>query len=82
MMGNFLIFNPGDILKVQYPAFPHYGIYIGEGKVIHASKEHSCVKKSTLKEFSDNRQIRHPTKNNLSTLLALLPSFCVAMMVT
>nr|VFK49097.1 MAG: Lecithin retinol acyltransferase [Candidatus Kentron sp. TC] len=29
--------NFGDILSVQYPFFAHYGIYIGNGRVIHNS---------------------------------------------
>ncbi|MUJ29741.1 hypothetical protein GNP73_17385 [Aliivibrio fischeri] len=47
----------GQVLKVQYTGFKHYGIYIGNNKVIHNSKKYLKVEEIELEAFADNRQI-------------------------
>ncbi len=50
------MYNLGDVLKVQYTGFKHYGIYAGDGIVIHNSKKFKQVEEISIEDFSDNRQ--------------------------
>lgn len=52
------MYNLGDVLSIQYIGFKHYGIYAGDGRVIHNSKQVKRVEDVSLEEFTDNRQIQ------------------------
>ncbi len=43
----------GDHVVVKYSLYNHHGIYCGDGKVIHLSKESGTVTETTLDEFAD-----------------------------
>lgn len=55
------MFEIGDVLKVSYSTFNHYGIYTGNGIVIHNSKKYGCVEEISIDEFSDNRLVEVST---------------------
>ena len=50
-------YNEGDVLKLSMEGITHYGLYTGNGFVIHNSKKLRVVKESTLEEFSDGYPI-------------------------
>ena len=52
------MYNPGDVLCVQYTGFKHYGLYIGNNLVIHNSKKFKKVCEIALEEFADGKEIR------------------------
>ncbi|WGK69610.1 lecithin retinol acyltransferase family protein [Candidatus Haliotispira prima] len=49
-------YQKGDVLQVNV-GVTHYGIYVGNGHVIHNSKQRSCITKETLKTFSGGGEI-------------------------
>jgi len=51
------MYNLGDVLKVQYSGFRHYGIYVGDGIVIHNSKKFKKVEEISIEDFSDGKQL-------------------------
>ena len=51
------MYNLGDVLKVQYLGFRHYGIYAGDGTVIHNSKKFKKVEEISIEDFSDGKQL-------------------------
>ncbi|MGI1672028.1 MAG: lecithin retinol acyltransferase family protein [Neptuniibacter sp.] len=48
----------GDVLSIQYTGFKHYGIYSGNGLVIHNSKKSKRVEEISIEEFSDSRSVQ------------------------
>ena len=65
------MFNVGDVLKVSYPGFNHYGIYIGDNKVIHNSKKFMKVEEINIVSFSDNKEITISSIKSENPLLAV-----------
>jgi len=51
------MYQLGQVLKIQYAGFRHYGIYVGDNTVIHNSKKYRCVEEISLESFADDRQI-------------------------
>lgn len=51
------MYNPGDILSIQYGGFKHYGIFIGDDTVIHNSKQSKKVEQISIDGFADNKTI-------------------------
>jgi hypothetical protein len=47
----------GDILKVQYLGFTHYGIYAGFNSMIHNSRKGGQVEEIDFQEFADGREV-------------------------
>ncbi|MCS7305036.1 MAG: lecithin retinol acyltransferase family protein [Thermoguttaceae bacterium] len=47
----------GDHVFVSYGVYTHHGIYIGDGQVVHLTKEKGQVVQSSLKEFCDGRPL-------------------------
>ncbi|MFA0016621.1 lecithin retinol acyltransferase family protein [Vibrio lentus] len=52
------MYELGQILKIQYIGFKHYGIYIGNNTVIHNSKTFHRVEEIDLEAFADNRTVQ------------------------
>lgn len=52
------MYQVGDVLSIQYRGFKHYGIYAGDGVVIHNSKQFKRVEEISLDSFCDNRPIK------------------------
>ncbi|WP_171757609.1 lecithin retinol acyltransferase family protein [Vibrio sp. 03-59-1] len=52
------MYDLGQVLKIQYTGFKHYGIYVGNGTVIHNSKKFHRVEEIELAAFSDSRNIQ------------------------
>jgi hypothetical protein len=48
----------GDILKVQYLGFVHYGIYTEFGTVIHNSRKGGEVQEVEFYEFDNGREVQ------------------------
>ncbi|ELT6289791.1 lecithin retinol acyltransferase family protein [Vibrio cholerae] len=51
------MYELGQVLKIQYTGFKHYGIYVGNNMVIHNSKKYHRVEETDLTSFADNRNI-------------------------
>ncbi|WP_375749615.1 lecithin retinol acyltransferase family protein [Vibrio sp. HN007] len=51
------MYYSGQVLKIQYTGFKHYGIYVGNNTVIHNSKKYRRVEEIDLNSFADNRRI-------------------------
>ena len=51
------MFVSGDVLKINYGAFDHYGIYTENGTVIHNSKKNKKVEETSIERFSENNKI-------------------------
>lgn len=51
------MYELGQVLKIQYTGFNHYGIYVGNNTVIHNSKKYHRVEEIDLTSFADNRII-------------------------
>ena len=49
------MYELGNVLSVQYPGFKHYGLYVGDNKVIHNSKKYKKVDEIDLETFKDGR---------------------------
>lgn len=52
------MYQQGQVLKIQYTGFKHYGIYVGNNMVIHNSKKIHSVEEIALEAFSDNRNVQ------------------------
>ncbi len=65
------MYELGQILKVQYTGFLHYGIYTGNNRVIHNSKNNNCVEETSLGLFADNKDVE------ISSIKAKNPSLAV-----
>lgn len=65
------MYEIGQILKIRYTGFKHYGIYIGEGMVIHNSKKFHRVEEISIEEFADGRMV------GLSRIVASDPTLAV-----
>ncbi|BCV42347.1 lecithin retinol acyltransferase family protein [Shewanella algae] len=65
------MFNPGQVLKIQYTGYKHYGIYIGNDKVIHNSKKFGRIEEITLHDFADNRKIQASSIQSDNPLIAI-----------
>ncbi|EHK9186325.1 lecithin retinol acyltransferase family protein [Vibrio vulnificus] len=52
------MYELGQVLKIQYTGFKHYGIYVGNNTVIHNSKKYHRVEEIDLDAFADNRTIQ------------------------
>ncbi|MEZ9464972.1 lecithin retinol acyltransferase family protein [Vibrio splendidus] len=52
------MYELGQVLKIQYTGFKHYGIYVGNNTVIHNSKKYHRVEEIDLDVFADNRAIQ------------------------
>ncbi|MFY2508821.1 lecithin retinol acyltransferase family protein [Vibrio pectenicida] len=51
------MYEIGQVLKIQYTGFKHYGIYVGNNTVIHNSKKYQKVEEIDLSNFADSRTI-------------------------
>ena len=51
------MYQLGQVLKIQYTGFRHYGIYVGNNTVIHNSKKYHRVEEIELEVFADNRKV-------------------------
>ncbi|SEF93354.1 lecithin retinol acyltransferase family protein [Vibrio hangzhouensis] len=51
------MYELGQVLKIQYRGFKHYGIYVGNNTVIHNSKKYQRVEEIDLTSFADNKNI-------------------------
>ena len=62
--------QPGDVLSVNRGLYRHYGIYVGNGTVVHfsggnegeLSNRKACIRKTSLSEFRKNGIIQIETK--------------------
>lgn len=62
--------QPGDVLSVNRGLYKHYGVYVGNGTVVHfsgGSGHELCacrarIRKTTLENFSRNGEIQIETK--------------------
>ncbi|MCZ4308496.1 MULTISPECIES: lecithin retinol acyltransferase family protein [Vibrio] len=52
------MYELGQVLKIQYTGFKHYGIYVGNDTVIHNSKTFHRVEEIELTSFADNKSIQ------------------------
>ncbi len=52
------MYELGQVLKIQYTGFKHYGIYAGNNTVIHNSKKYHRVEEIDLNSFADNKPIQ------------------------
>ncbi|EPI8560807.1 lecithin retinol acyltransferase family protein [Vibrio fluvialis] len=52
------MYQLGQVLKIQYTGFNHYGIFVGNDMVIHNSKKFHRVEEIDLKSFADNKTIQ------------------------
>ncbi len=50
-------YSAGDILKINFPEFKHYGVYTDTNSVIHNSKKAGHVEETTIEDFAENREI-------------------------
>ena len=61
---------PGDVLSVNRGMSSHYGVYVGNGFVVHfsggdgfeLSVKRACIRKTTLESFRKNGEIRIETR--------------------
>lgn len=53
-----IMYELGQVLKIQYTGFKHYGIYVGNNTVIHNSKKFLRIEEIDLNSFADNRKIQ------------------------
>jgi len=51
--------SPGDVLSVWKGFYRHKGIYVGDGRVIAASRDHGCVVDQTLDEFTEGQNLKN-----------------------
>jgi len=51
--------SPGDVLSVWKEFYRHKGIYVGDGRVIAASREHGCVIDQTLEGFTEGQRLKN-----------------------
>jgi len=51
------MYEQGTVLSIQYPTFKHYGIYIGDGLIVHNSKKFKQVQTISVEDFKDGRAI-------------------------
>ena len=65
------MYSLGDVLSIQYTGFKHYGIYAGNGLVIHNSKKFKKVDEISIDEFSDGKTV------TFSSIKASSPSLAV-----
>lgn len=65
------MYRLGDVLSVQYLGFKHYGIYAGDGSVVHNSKNFFKVEEISLEKFKDSKEVI------LSSIKALNPELAV-----
>lgn len=65
------MYELGQVLKIQYTGFKHYGIYVGNNTVIHNSKKYRRVEETDLEAFADKRTIQ------VSSIRAENPSLAV-----
>lgn len=65
------MYQPGQVLKIQYTGFKHYGIYVGNDTVIHNSKQHREVQEVDLTTFADNHPIQLSSIKASNPLLAV-----------
>lgn len=65
------MYQQGQVLKIQYTGFKHYGIYVGNNMVIHNSKKIHSVEEIALEAFSDNRNVQ------LSSIKAEKPELAI-----
>lgn len=47
----------GDHLSVHYKGFYHHGIDVGDGTVIHMSREHGGIVHTSYREFADGKKV-------------------------
>lgn len=61
---------PGDVLSVNRGLYRHYGVYVGNGTVVHfsggegheLSARRACIRKATLESFRKNGEIQIETR--------------------
>ena len=51
------MYKLGDVLLIQYFGFKHYGIYAGNGTVVHNSKKFLKVEEISLEKFTDGKEL-------------------------
>lgn len=61
----------GDILKVQYFGFTHYGIYTEFGTVIHNSRKGGQVEEVNFYEFANGRDVEKSSITSHDPCLAV-----------
>jgi hypothetical protein len=50
------MYNLGDVLFIQYTGFKHYGIYIGNGTIVHNSKKFFKIEETSVDDFKDGKE--------------------------
>ncbi|MCR5622933.1 MAG: lecithin retinol acyltransferase family protein [Treponema sp.] len=61
---------PGDVLSVNRGLYRHYGVYVGNGTVVHfsggegheLSARMACIRKTTVESFRKNGEIQIETR--------------------
>lgn len=51
------MYQLGQVLKIQYATFVHYGIFVGDDSVIHNSKAAGRVEQVSIENFADGKPI-------------------------
>ncbi|USD30224.1 lecithin retinol acyltransferase family protein [Pseudoalteromonas sp. SCSIO 43201] len=65
------MYKIGDVLSVQYTGFKHYGLYVGDNKVIHNSKSSKFVLEVSLSEFADGKNVNVSSIQANNTAIAV-----------
>jgi len=65
------MYQIGQVLKIQYRGYKHYGIFAGNNIVIHNSKKFSCVEEIDIESFANNRKIELSSIKSENPILAV-----------
>jgi len=65
------MYQIGQVLKIQYTGYKHYGIFAGNNMVIHNSKKFRCVEEIDIESFADNRKIELSSIKSENPILAV-----------